>query len=553
MDFLTRRISDNDIWRQTAELPATFGESLGASFDMPTLSEVVNEGADVFEADRGITPEERGRLMFKYNPETNRVEKWSPDKGFDIPERLSPKELNEKYGDLIKFDKPMTDAAAQLLYNIKREEVIRNSILARGPGGMAVVPQFGAALLGMATDPLEVASTFIPIVGQSRKLEAIARFGAIRGRMLVGAAEGAIGNALVEPLMVAGSQNIGLDYTMTDALLNIGLGGVLGAGIGAVGGGIARRGEARAAMAEVEAARVEAVVGGRLEQIREERTAPPFEYRPDQIRRDLEIEVSRQQDVEAYRTALAQVVQGKRVDVEPALKVSGRPESLFEFIVRRGGINDADPTFRGEIAARDNPKVGVVPIAQKKSTLNLDGMAELAHETGFLRNRDVAELLQAIDLEARGERQYRFRDIGEGQIADARDRQSLDAERELSEFDAARADLEEAGYKDLSVEEIRRVAQIMRNENLGVDDAFERMAIIEEAAIAEGRVDSDFSADVRVSEDWSEAVDIDLEANDDLLAMIAEMGEEVPDMSDLTRKVAAYGDTARAAAACLVR
>lgn len=157
----------------------------------------------------------------------------------------TPEALNEQYKDFgLTFDRPATAEEARLLAENKKAEIIRNAIKAQSPGGVvAGAAYFGAGLLSMATDPLEVATMFIPVVGQAGKAAAVARFGRVGGRVAVGAVEGGVGSALTEPVYYGLSRAQQLDYTMADALMNVGLGFVLGGGIGAASGVMARGGE----------------------------------------------------------------------------------------------------------------------------------------------------------------------------------------------------------------------------------------------------------------------------------------------------------------------
>ena len=59
----------------------------------------------------------------------------------------TPEALTEKYGDLLEFDEMMTDEEARLLYQGKKEEVIRNAIISRSPTGfVAGAAKFGGGM-----------------------------------------------------------------------------------------------------------------------------------------------------------------------------------------------------------------------------------------------------------------------------------------------------------------------------------------------------------------------------------------------------------------------
>lgn len=134
--------------------------------------------------------------------------------------------------------------ALDILIRRKRDELRRENVFSRGPSG--VIP--GAARLGVAFyeslfDPLNIASAFIPLVGEARYAALLARATGMGGRAAVragvGAAEGAVGAALLEPLIYSAAIAEQADYDMADSLANIAFGGVFGGGLH-VGGGLAR-------------------------------------------------------------------------------------------------------------------------------------------------------------------------------------------------------------------------------------------------------------------------------------------------------------------------
>jgi len=155
---------------------------------------------------------------------------------------LSPEVLNEQYRHLgLKFDRPMGEVAAKIMADSKRAEIVRDNIISRGPQGPGTfILQLGASLMASAVDPIELASVFIPIVGQARMAGIIARRGRVLGRAQVGLIEGAGGNVLVGPGFIALSNQLQLDYEFSDSLLNVFLGATLGAGIGGAIGTVSR-------------------------------------------------------------------------------------------------------------------------------------------------------------------------------------------------------------------------------------------------------------------------------------------------------------------------
>ncbi|KKN18035.1 hypothetical protein LCGC14_0959760 [marine sediment metagenome] len=134
---------------------------------------------------------------------------------------------------------------AQRLFELKVDEVRRREIIERGPSGLIA----GAGLMAMdlvvsATDPINLAAMFIPVVGELRAARMIARFGRRGGRFFTGAIEGAVGTAMVEPFVLQGTKMQQADYGMVDSLvaitLGIPLGGGLHVGLGALGDKLAR-------------------------------------------------------------------------------------------------------------------------------------------------------------------------------------------------------------------------------------------------------------------------------------------------------------------------
>ncbi|WP_454911118.1 hypothetical protein [Stutzerimonas chloritidismutans] len=150
--------------------------------------------------------------------------------------------------DLTVEDSGIRAGALDILIERKREEVKRKLILDNAPAStipVQLLAGFGASVL----DPINIASAFVPIVGEARYASMLARAGtsvAARAavRAQVGAVEGAVGAALVEPLVLYASAQDQADYGAVDSLLNIAFGSVMGGGLHSAGGYISdvRRG-----------------------------------------------------------------------------------------------------------------------------------------------------------------------------------------------------------------------------------------------------------------------------------------------------------------------
>jgi len=114
--------------------------------------------------------------------------------------------------------------------------------LNRSKGGFGLAAaQFGVGIGASFLDPLNVASAFIPSVALARGAVAANRIKAagatIAGRtsgkrFLTGAMDGAIGAAVLEPLVIgAAYAEQDKDYTIMDSFLNLTFGSILGGGL----------------------------------------------------------------------------------------------------------------------------------------------------------------------------------------------------------------------------------------------------------------------------------------------------------------------------------
>ena len=80
-------------------------------------------------------------------------------------------------------------------------------------------------------DPINIAASFIPVFGQARFAGLVARQGFTRARLAKGVTEGAVGAAIVEPIVYGVAKEVQADYGLADSLLNITFGTILGGGL----------------------------------------------------------------------------------------------------------------------------------------------------------------------------------------------------------------------------------------------------------------------------------------------------------------------------------
>ena len=137
-------------------------------------------------------------------------------------------------------DEGITTGLAALLADRYDERADFQSTLSRSRGGIGLgAAQFGVAIAGSFADPLNIASVFIPSVGAARFASLSARYGVGRSKIATGVIDGAIGAAVIEPVVIgAAVAEQDRDYGLMDSFMNIAVGAGLGGSINALTGGI---------------------------------------------------------------------------------------------------------------------------------------------------------------------------------------------------------------------------------------------------------------------------------------------------------------------------
>lgn len=495
---------------------------------------------------------------------------------------MSEEEFREQYGDLLEYNGLISKEAAQAMYDGRKEEIIRESIIQAGPSGIVPgVVKFGANIVNIATDPAELASMFIPIVGPARKAQLVSRFGRTGGRVAEGAIEGGVGSLLTEPLYYGLSRSQQLDYSMEDALFNVGAGFLLGGGIGTVSGLYARRrvtADMPATISEIE----RQIDNGEVITIRPDdddafmQVANAVNERAA-ARRARET-VSALQAQKAADTAIRQFINDQNVDVSlVAPRSMPRPQSLSEFIRGRGGINDADPTFRGELQSLgitgrsqylNQRGTQVNGLSNPDATRNLDDMAELAHEAGFIPSRDTNELLEALRQEQSGEFVFSSRDAQMAQDwRDYYDARS-DYDREVARRNDIRDEMERLGVDRVNEDEVAILSEIMARTGYDLDKAAEQLSkdvqgyrakALARNAQNDPLADPDASARADAADvdyDYDRAFERDME-------IVRQMEEDgvltdfdravLDEIEEIDARTDAYIENMRAGIACIVR
>jgi len=145
-------------------------------------------------------------------------------------EILNNNQENKRLG--LFFDNDEYQSVVDIIVNRKKDERKRQSIIARGPDNWGVTAaKFGTGLAVSLFDPINIAASFIPVFGQARFAWIAGRTGFKTARLARGAAEGAIGASLVEPLVYGVAQKVKADYDHMDSFLNITFGTIMGGGL----------------------------------------------------------------------------------------------------------------------------------------------------------------------------------------------------------------------------------------------------------------------------------------------------------------------------------
>ena len=255
----------------------------------------------------------------------------------------------------------------------QHEQTARQVAIAASPTGARSVLGFGAQALTSMLDPINLATAFVPVIGPMKYTALLAeasgplaRFGIRAG---VGAAEGAVGTALVQPLDYLAARNQGDDFTMTQALENIAFGAAFGGGLHSIGGALH---DVMAGAPRKLDTTIETDVPNTL-------TDNPVTARAGQqpitIRLDtgeaqisplgaawMNNSVSHETRIAATTTSIGQLLDGRHVQVEPIIR--------------------ADPDFQYTMATRQQPSDMASALAQARSDVEPQLRAELTAQAG---------------------------------------------------------------------------------------------------------------------------------------------------------------------------
>ena len=357
--------------------------------------------------------------------------------------------IKEEGLDLTVEDSGIRAGALDILIERKREEVKRKLILDNAPAStipVQLLAGFGASVL----DPINIASAFVPIVGEARYASMLARAGtsvAARAavRAQVGAVEGAVGAALVEPLVLYASAQDQADYGAVDSLLNVAFGSVLGGGLHSAGGYISdvRRGT----LLEGVKAESPAITGQAPEKISAQQFALRVDEDPmlalrDSLERGIAADRVRLAD-DAGRQAREALIPEIRAELQDI--ASGKLPNVRDLKAEQGAIQKSldtlDDTFKARakefqgqrMSRKQAERAARESITEERQRLN-ERKAEIESATDVNRQAEIAR--GELNALQRGEIPQRYQsriDAETGRIASGFDlRQTARAKAEAA-------------------------------------------------------------------------------------------------------------------------
>ena len=335
---------------------------------------------------------------------------------------LVPKDqLNNEYGKLgLSFEEDEYQSVVDLMVEEKQAERERQSIIARGPQGFGVgVAKFAVGLGVSMLDPINVASAFIPVVGQARMAQMVAKQGFSRARLAKGVKEGAVGAAVVEPIVALAASELQADYGLADSFLNITFGSILGGGLHVASGKLSDLAIRTEFKAKVRRARED--LGIDSPNLREAEINLYKAYYPENsaVMRDLE-KTDPQTRKTLLEKSLNDLLLEKEVDVSPIVDA--------DLTLKQSSDTSAKPTNR---VKEETPRID----QQEKTAVN-----NTVNKTEEDFDIEIDNLTQRLEEKRQARPELRFDE-------DAKEIQA--ASEALDEAQVKSADLE-AAIKDLT-------------------------------------------------------------------------------------------------------
>lgn len=158
---------------------------------------------------------------------------------------------SENYREGLQYYPWMNEQSAKILAEVHDDRSNRQLIMEKA-SKLQTVAGFGVGFLSGVAEPKNLVSGVAAALvtgGVGAAVPTLGRVMAVntvRGAAVRGAAEGVVGAAVTEPSNIESSRIVQGDYTMADSVMNLALGSVLGAGLGAGGKALELRAEGKA-------------------------------------------------------------------------------------------------------------------------------------------------------------------------------------------------------------------------------------------------------------------------------------------------------------------
>ena len=349
--------------------------------------------------------------------------------------RLSTDEYRDSqyYREGIEVDENgITEGLAKLFAERHDRRANFRFTLNRSRGGFGLgAAQFGTMLAGSVLDPLNIASAFIPAVGQARMATMAARFGKSGSRLMAGAIDGAVGAVAIEPFVIGQAYlEQDADYGLMDSFLNVTFGSILGGGLHVGFGKISDRIEKSAvsqealARAVAQAVTDQPIKAGRLvEQQEAALDADIIAKANERLAKDRTVRaVERRFDPETGDMIEESVTRVEEPPTQPRRKGKSRPpqlrakepKTLIQWIRANGGI---DPESQGATDLKEvipAAKAGKFYVSAAKGGKSVDDMLTAAREEGYLPSEiegvpdeiGINDLIDAVREDKAGNKQY---------------------------------------------------------------------------------------------------------------------------------------------------
>lgn len=234
--------------------------------------------------------------------------------------------LGQEYG--LSYTEPVRSIRFEYDLEDAKNQKIRQSILSRLPQDFSnQSAMFMGGLAASIVDPIEAAVSVMPVIGAARKAALISKFGATTGRVAAGVAEGVAGAALAEYPRYALLQQAQLDYEVNDLIANIAFGGIMGGGLH--------------------------YVAGRISDKYNLHDMPTSDLNiPERIEKS-----SIETKYNALRVGLSDFMEGRKIDVEPVLRLDPEYTKEYRGFNRIGKAEWNVPDFTPENQRRIDAKI----------------------------------------------------------------------------------------------------------------------------------------------------------------------------------------------------